>query len=29
MPGKPPKVEIPGTVYRRRLKHVRPPEREA
>jgi hypothetical protein len=26
MPGKPPKVEIPKTVYRRRPKHVRPAE---
>jgi hypothetical protein len=28
MPGKPPKVEVPKTVYRRRPKHVRPAEAE-
>jgi len=26
MPGKPPKVQVPKTIYRRRPKHVRPPE---
>jgi hypothetical protein len=26
MPQKPPKVEVPQTVYRRRPKHVRPPD---
>ncbi|HEX7786656.1 MAG TPA: hypothetical protein VF653_10580 [Methylomirabilota bacterium] len=25
MPAKPPKVEVPKTVYRRRAKHPRPP----
>jgi hypothetical protein len=25
MPAKPPKVEVPRTVYRRRPKHPRPP----
>ena len=29
MPRKPPKVEIPKTVYRRRSKHVRPTERDS
>jgi hypothetical protein len=29
MPRKPPKVETPKTAYRRRSKHVRPPESEA
>ena len=29
MPAKPPKVEIPKTAYRRRPKHVRPPEPES
>jgi len=29
MPRKPPKVEIPKTVYRRRPKHVRPTETDA
>jgi hypothetical protein len=28
MPAKPPKVEIPKTVYRRRAKHVRRAESE-
>lgn len=28
MPRKPPKVEVPKTVYRRRPKHVHPPEGE-
>jgi hypothetical protein len=29
MPRKPPKVEIPPTVYRRRPKHRREPDQEA
>ena len=29
MPRKPPKVEVPKTVYRRRPKHVRPSELES
>jgi len=29
MPRKPPKVEVPKTVYRRRPKHPHPPESEA
>ena len=29
MPQKPPKVEVPKTVYRRRPKHVRPSETES
>ncbi|HXJ83375.1 MAG TPA: hypothetical protein VMS64_32405 [Candidatus Methylomirabilis sp.] len=29
MPAKPPKVEVPKTVYRRRPKHVRGPESES
>jgi hypothetical protein len=28
MPRKPPKAEVPKTAYRRRAKHVRPPESE-
>jgi hypothetical protein len=29
MPRKPPKIEVPKTVYRRRPKHPRAPESEA
>ena len=29
MPRKPPKVEVPKTVYQRRAKHVRPSETES
>jgi hypothetical protein len=29
MPRKPPKVEVPKTVYRRRPKHARPSELES